>query len=117
MIESLSNPEAVFEEFRQKLIWFRNDWDDKIPDRIVDGSDKEYFFSKVRKNWFTGVVGYLEFFSRNDYLKDKSLQNKVDEFVNYYSREEFSKRLTKESDIKLANEVLDLVIDKLAEIS
>jgi hypothetical protein len=94
----------VFERLRR----LKNNYSDEIPDEVLHGEGGY----KVRRNWWHGVVGYV------DQLKDqgqipKELQTEVDQFITHYTSPDFHQQdLTTEDDIKRANSLLDKLLGR-----
>ena len=101
----------------ERFRYFKNEWKSEIPNQILSGAspDKKY---KVRKNWFQGVIGDLEWGVLPLLSKEKH-QVLIEDIRNFFSRytsAEFKSRLTTKEDIDTADSLIDSVISVLENL-
>jgi len=88
----------------------RDECSDEIPDKIIRGSHPDRSKFKVRKNWFHGVVGYLGMALEQGLISGSTAQTEAENFIDYYTSDEFGTRLTTAEDIERANSIINLVL-------
>jgi hypothetical protein len=90
------------------LTKFRDEYSNKIPERILHGGGK----FKVRINWWQGVCGNLSLAISSELINDEKLLDEMNKFLAKYSQDNWNngtKRTTKE-EIDEADELLNVVI-------
>ncbi len=91
----------------ERLRCLRDGYSDEIPEEILHGQGR----FKVRRNWWHGLIGYLE---RGLEYGDipKEFGEEIEAFVERYTSEEFHRQpLTTSDDISRANSLLDKILD------
>lgn len=106
--ESVENPNI--EDTRDVLKRLRDDWQDETPPKIVRSTNEDRKY-KARKTWFTVICGNLEILIEEEKFPDK-LVKKIHKFNKKYQNLQFTRRLTRKSDIKAANSILDEILGK-----
>lgn len=122
----MDNPPEIKKEkdplVERYLAFFRrlkNDWSNDIPKDIIHSTNENNKF-KIRKAWFTVLVGQLQMFEE-DYLKepndDLALSNDVNDFIANYTSKDFQllERVGSE-DVDAGDNILDRVISYLENL-
>ena len=86
---------------------------DEIPTEMIDGDSEDRRW-KVTKNWWLATINALElaksYLNQQDHL---TLMTEIDDFNQTFLDNEFKDRLTTETDIATANNVIRKVINAL----
>lgn len=92
----------------ERLRWLRGEFSDKIPYEVLHGRGD----FKVRKNWWQGVVGYLERGLRKGDIPQE-FREEAEAFLEHYTSEDFHNQpLTTQEDIVRANSLLDRILGR-----
>jgi len=92
-----------FDELKDLQDSYSND----TPDKMVGGSEGGP--SKVRKNWWTAIIGNICFIIEDGVLP-KDISNEAQIFVEKFNSEEFYQRQTTAEDITEANNVINRIL-------
>jgi hypothetical protein len=93
------------------LLDLRRNWSDNIPNTEIHGQE---WYCKVRKNWWQSVLAKLGKVKMLG-LFNQELNQDYAFFVNKFSSEEFINRPTSAEDIKIANNIIDKVLNHLEQ--
>ena len=86
----------------------KEDFSDEIPGEVLHGNGE----SKVRRNWWHGVVGDLGYLKSKGQISSE-LEGEVQDFLNYYTSEDFHEQsLTTGEDITRANDLIDRILGR-----
>ena len=90
----------------ERINEFLNDWNDDIPEKILHSTSENNKF-KVRKGWFSGILGEINLLRLSGLLSEPE-KEAIDKFYHDYSGDilGFTGRLTTAEDIERGNEVL-----------
>jgi len=117
--ETKKEKDPLVERYLAFFRRLKNDWSNDIPKDIIHSTDENNKF-KVRKAWFTVLVGQLQMFEE-DYLKepndDLALSNDVNDFIANYTSRDFQllERVGSE-DVDAGDNILDRVISYLENL-
>ena len=111
-------PPKKLERVLEMLLHLKNDYKDKIPDNIVI-DDTEAVTHKCQKNWFQGIIDYIEIIQEHLEFRGQITPKEIDEFIKKFTSQRFhDQALVTESDINEANKILALgilIVNRLLE--
>lgn len=112
-IKSLENS-AKIQLFLGKILEINNEYKPEIPEKIISGISLDNKF-RVRKNYFQGLIGYLQLLF--DYIPDKNeeLKKDIKKFISFFTSKEFHDRLTTKEDLNKVNAICEKIFFTLKE--
>jgi hypothetical protein len=91
-----------------------NTFDSTIPERIVQSSDSNPPPEmKVRKMWFTMVVGNIENAIKIHKITDQDLIDEATKVIDRFTSKDFKTRNTKKEDIDIASDFITRITEGL----
>ncbi len=98
----------------EHLRFLRDNFSDRIPDRVIHSNDKDKRY-KVRRNWWAGLLADLSN-GLDEGVFPGHLKGEVEQFMEEHYGDEFrEKPLIEAADIKKANDLLDKIFGKKNE--
>jgi hypothetical protein len=93
------------------LAYLRDAWDDEIPSEVVHSDSR--MRTKARRNWFVGVVGAAQNAMLENEITDPFKREAAQKLVDQFTSDDFKDReLTTESDIRIANDLIDIILGR-----
>lgn len=106
--------EVIKQQVIANLKHIRDDYSEDIPNEtlhsVTGESPPKY---KVRKAWFTDLVGVLDDLFRDNLIRDTELSQKIQRYKKSVVNFEFSDRPTTSEDIDEANSLINEIIAEL----
>jgi hypothetical protein len=112
-IDPNENVPTLPELIKGKLILFRDDYSNNIPKEIIHGY-RNPGNHKVLTSFWTALIPHLEIALDENIIKGKRTRKKIRGFINKYTSKTFQERdRTSPKDIKRANKIINLVLNKM----